>query len=281
MSRSRFGAMDPGWMALIAMSIIGVASIVWIARWMAEIEYPVPTEAHRVRLNQELHRDFGVTISVRSVVHIDLDRSGMVALLEEDKVESVVSRIYQPNRSGEKVERLGQNLFRTGARFYRFEKYKAGVLVVWCHYWGYLDDLRDAAESRGLLDEAYRKKSQLGSTRRWRRNAYEPGRPGGRAALLRPWVSLQVTNSGSRTAALQGQIRVRSWHFGASEGVAQTWAAKWSEKETTGRWHSDAAESWPLEPLVALPFPYLFFGPRSRCRCRGMSNNSTGPAGLI
>lgn len=154
MSRGRFGTMDLGRMALVAISIIGVGSIVWIAKWMAEIDYPVPTESHRIRLNQELHRDFGVPISVQSVVHIDLDRSGMVALLEEDNVESVVSRIAQANMSGDKVERLGQKLFRTGTRFYRFEKYKAGVLVVWCSYRGYLDDLRDAAKSRGLLDEA-------------------------------------------------------------------------------------------------------------------------------
>ncbi len=153
---------------------------------MAEIDHPIPTESHRVRLEQDLRRDFGVPISVQSVVHIDLDRSGMVALLEDDNVETVVSRIDQANLSGDKVERLGQNLFRTGARFYRFEKYKAEVLVVWCSYRGYLDDLRDAAESRGHLDAAYWKKSQLGSTRRQWMNAYELGQHGGRAALLRP-----------------------------------------------------------------------------------------------
>lgn len=157
MSRSKFSVMDPGWMALIAMSIIGVASIVWITRWMAGINFPVPTESHRVRLNQELHQDFGVPISVRSVVHIDLDRSGMVALLEEDNVETVFSLINRANLSLVRVERLDKNLFLAGEQFYRFEKYKAKVLLVTCSYREKLDDLLDYAQSRGLLDEAYRK----------------------------------------------------------------------------------------------------------------------------
>ena len=149
--------MDPGWMALIAMSIIGVASIVWNARWMAGINYPVPTESHRVRLEQDLRRDFGVPISVRSVVHIDLDRSGTVALLEADDVETVVSLINRANLSLGRVDRLDKNLFLAGEQFYRFEKYEAKVLLVTCSYREKLDDMLDHAQSRGLLDEAYRK----------------------------------------------------------------------------------------------------------------------------
>ncbi len=150
--------MDPGWMALIAMSIIGVGSIVWIARWMDGIIFPVPTEAHRVQLERDLLRDFGVRMSVRSVVHIDRDRSGTVALLEPDNVETVVSLIDRANLSLSRIERLDKNLFRAGKRFYRFENYKAKLLLVTCFHREKLDDLLDYAQSRRLLNEAYRKR---------------------------------------------------------------------------------------------------------------------------
>jgi len=150
--------MDPGWMALIAMSIIGVASIVWIARWMHGIIFPVPTEAHRVQLERDLLQDFGVRMSVRLVVHIDRDRSGTVALLEADNVETIVSRIERANLSLRRVEKLDKNLFLVGKRFYRFENYKSKVLLVTCDHREKLDDLLDYAQSRRLLNKAYRKR---------------------------------------------------------------------------------------------------------------------------
>ena len=129
----------------------------WIVRWMNGILYPVPTEAHRVQLERELLRDFGVPISVRSVVYIDGDRSGTVALLGEDKVETVVAHIARANLSLSRVERLDNNLFRAEKRFYRLENYKSKVLLIACSYREKLDDLLDYAQSRRLLDEAYRR----------------------------------------------------------------------------------------------------------------------------
>lgn len=155
--RSKLGAVSPVWIGLSATVILGIVTFFWIARLMDGIMFPGPTEAHRVQLERDLLRDFGVRMSVRSVVHIDLDRSGRVAWLEEDKVETVVSLIDRTNLSQGEVERLDKNLFRAGKRFYRFENYKANVLLISCSYREKLDDLLDYAQSRGLLDEAYRK----------------------------------------------------------------------------------------------------------------------------
>lgn len=125
---------------------------------MDGINYPVPTEAHRVQLERELLRDLGVRMSVRSVVHIDLDRSGTVALLEVDNVETIVSLIDRANLSLRRVERLDKYVFRAGKRFYRFENYKSKVLLVTCDHREKLEILLDAAQSRRLLNKAYRKR---------------------------------------------------------------------------------------------------------------------------
>ena len=133
---------------ILAPIVIILGLFFYFADYVRDVNFPVPTERHRLEHQKLISEELGTPIRLEKVLWIDGDRSESILIVDADSAESVV-------RSSKRGEVVNETEVFSDGRYHKFIEMNGRVICFTSPERGTTDEILARARSFDRLSSLY------------------------------------------------------------------------------------------------------------------------------